>query len=95
MIVRNMRLYDYFTFGNPNSYGQPQLSPEAQGKIKMAISITSKSTQDNILFKDASYLGLTFGEVNDNYVIQYGDKRLKVLYVIPEGRFKQVFLKEM
>ena len=90
-----MKLYDYYLYGEPNDYGQPQLSEEAQGSIKMAISITSQIVQENIQYQHATYLGLTFAPVDDKYVIQYGDRRLKVLYVNSAGRMKQVFMGEM
>lgn len=96
MIATDMRTYDYFTFGEDDGYGMPQLSPAPVGQIKIAINISSQATQDNILFKDCSYIGLTHdANVNDTYVIAYGEEQLKVLYVNPKGRYKQVFLKEM
>lgn len=96
MINTDMRLYDYFTFGEDNGYGMPQLSTEPKGQIKIAINISSQATQDNILYKDCSYVGLTHDtNVNDTYVIEYEGEKLKVLYVNPKGRYKQVFLKEM
>ena len=95
MINTEMRFYDYFTYGEKDDYGQPQLSKETQGTIKMAINITSQSTQDNINYKDASYIGLTHAAIDDTYVIQYGPEKLKVLYVNPMGRYKQAFMKEI
>lgn len=96
MINANMRLYDYFTIGENDAYGQPTASKEPIGKIKMAISISSQTVQDNILFQGCQYMGLTHDTgVNDTYVIQYGKERLKVLYVSPQGRLKQVFLTRM
>ena len=96
MINTDMLLYDYFTFGEDDGYGMAQLSTEPIGKIKMAINISSQTTQDNILYKDCSYVGLTHdANVNDAYVIRYGKGQLKVLYVNPKGRYKQVFLEEM
>lgn len=96
MISTDFRLYDYFTFGEDDGYGMSQLSTEPKGQIKMAINISSQTTQDNILYKDCSYIGLTHdANVNDTYVIKYGEGQLKVLYVNPKGRYKQVFLKEM
>lgn len=90
-----MRSYNYFTFGDKDSYGQAQLSEDIQGTIKIAIYTSSQSIQDNIRYKDATYIGLTQAEVNDTYVIEYGNERLKVLYVNPVGRYKQVFLKNL
>jgi hypothetical protein len=95
MINANMRNYDYFTFGEEDSYGQPQLSSQVQGQVKMAINITSQSVQDNINYKEAAYMGLTHFLLDDTYVIQYGDKKLKVLYVNPLGRYNQVFMAEL
>lgn len=95
MISTDMRLYNYYTFGEDGGYGMPQLSAAPKGQIKMAINISSQATQDNILFKDCTYVGLTQNEVDDTYVIEYGNEKLKVLYVNPKGRYKQVFLQEM
>lgn len=95
MINADMRLYDYFTFGDENELCQPTLSADPVGKIKMAINITSQSIQDNINYAGATYVGLTHANVDDTYVIKYGEERLKVLYVNPKGRFNQVFLERM
>ena len=93
MINANMRVYDYFTFGEENEYGQAQLSEEPKGQIKMAINLTSTSIQDNINYQEAQYIGLTHAKVDDTYVIAFGNERLKVLYVNPFGRLNQVFMK--
>lgn len=95
MINADKRLYDYFTFGPNNAYGQPQLSEEVQGQIKMAINIASQGIQENINYSNCNYVGLTLAPIDDTYVIQYGEERLKVLYVNPRGRYKQVFLARM
>ena len=90
-----MRYYNYFTLGAEDAYGQAQISAEHKGSIKMAINITSQSIQDNINYLNSSYIGLTLdSSVNDTYIIEYGDKKLKVLYVNPKGKYKQVFLNE-
>jgi hypothetical protein len=98
MINADMRLYDYFTLGATNSYGQPVL-PKATdtpaGKISIAIYTTSQSIQDNINFKEAKYIGLTQAKVKDTYIINKDNELLKVLYVQPVGRFKQVFLGDL
>lgn len=95
MINTDMRYYDYFTFGNENEYGQPQLSKEKQGSIKMAINTISTAIQDNLRFEDATYIGLTSSLLDDTYVIQYGEEKLKVLYVVSKGRLKQVYMKNI
>ena len=96
MINTNMTTYNYFTLGDKNGYGQPTISEEPQGTIKMAIYISSQSTQDNINYQNCNYVGLTMDKsVNDKMVIQYGEKKLKVLYVNSAGRFTQVFLQRV
>ena len=95
MIMVDLRTYEYFTYGGNDGYGQPALSETVEGTVNMAIYVTSQSVQDNINYKEATYIGLTFDDVDDTFVIQYGDKKLKVLYVQPKGRFKQVFMGEM
>ena len=96
MITTDMRTYNYFTLGDKNGYGQPTVSEEPQGTIKMAIYISSQSTQDNINYQNCNYVGLTMDKsVNEKMVIEYGDEKLKVLYVNSAGRFTQVFLQRV
>ena len=96
MISADMRKYNYFTYGEPNEYGQKQLGKEPKGEIRMAIYTTSQTIQDNINYKGATYLGLTNdAKVDDTYVIGYGNEQLKVMYVSPAGRYKQVFMEKM
>lgn len=93
MINANMRSYDYFTFGELNAYGQPQLSKQPVGKVKLSIYNTSESVQANVNYTNANYIALTHDKnINDSFVIQYGEQKLKVLYVSRMGRFNQVFL---
>ena len=93
MINSKMRTYDYFLYGDNDGYGQTSLSMEPIGTVKMAIHNTSVSIQDSIIYKGATYVGLTPDKnIDDTYVIQYGDERLKVLYVTTEGRYRQVFM---
>ena len=88
-----MRIYNYFALGDDDGYGQPAISIEPKGTIKMSITITSQSVQDNINYEDCNYMGLTLAEVDDTYIIDKDGERLKVLYVNPMGRYKQVFMK--
>ena len=95
MINADMRFYNYFTLGELNEYGQPVISDKPKGQVKMVILITSQTVQDNINYKDSQYVGLTYADVDDTYIIQYGEERLKVLYVNKQGRLNQVFMAEM
>ena len=98
MINAEMKLYNFFTIGEANAYGQPQMpgkDAEPVGQVKMAINISSQATQDNVNYKDCNYIGLTHAEVKDTYIIEYGEERLKVQYINPKGRLKQVYLKAL
>lgn len=96
MIYADMRYYDFLTFGELNDYGQPTISEEPVGQVKMAIYTVSQSTQDNVLYENATYSGLTNdAEIDDKYIILDGEERLKVLYVQPRGRYKQVYMARM
>lgn len=96
MINADMRLYNYFTYTDSDGYGQLALTEEPVGKVKMAINISSQGVQDNVLYKDCSFVGLTNDTtIDDTFVIEYENQKLKVLYVNPKGRFAQVFLKGM
>ena len=100
MINANMREYNYFLYNSDtDAYGQKTLikddngEPVIQGTIKMSIDNTTTAIQDNINYQNAQYIGLTMNKnISDHYVIQYGEEQLKVLYVVPKGRYRQVFL---
>ena len=95
MINLQMREYDFYLYGEMNAYGQPTLSSEPVGTVKMSINLTSQRVQENVLYTGAEYMGLTHSEVTDKHVIQFGDVKLKVLYVNHFGRIKQVFMSKM
>lgn len=93
MINADMRLYDYFTLGTQDEYGQQVESTEPAGQIKIAINVASQNIQDNINYTNCEYVGLTHNKlIDDTWLIQYGNTRLKVLYVNKHGRLTQVFL---
>ena len=85
-----MRNYTYQKYGEPDAYGQPVLGDE-KFQISMAISVISNQIGDNVMYRNAQYIGLTRGTLDDKCVVTYGDDKLKVLYVI-SGRFNQVYM---
>lgn len=85
-----MRNYTYQKYGEQDAYGQPTLGNEKY-QISMAISVISNQIGDNVLYRDAQYIGLTKAALDDRYVIQYDEDKLKVLYVVP-GRYNQVYM---
>lgn len=102
MINTSMREYEYFQYSaGPNEYGQQTLikdengQPKVQGTVKMAISLTTQGVQDSVTYHNAQFCAQTLDKaIDDTYVIQYGKMRLKVLFVAPGGRYRQVFLNE-
>ena len=96
MINTDMKDYQYYLYADDNGYGQPALTDEVQGTVKMAVYTTSQAIQDNIQYKNATFVGLTEqAEITDKFVIQYGEEKLKVLYVNSQGRHTQVFMGAM
>lgn len=96
MINSTMKDYDYYQYGDKDEYGQPTLGA-VKGQIKIAIFDTNKAVNDDIKYTEEDYIGLTYDKDIDNtYVIQYGNERLKVLYTIVVPNFKtQVLMKRM
>lgn len=93
MISIEMRPYTFFTLGNDSGYGSPSLNSTPEGKVSLAIYTTSQQIQGNINYADANYIALTHDNIDDTYIIQIDDNRkAKVLYIQPKGRYKQVFL---
>ena len=99
MIINRMKLYDYWLVSLNEDYGQevlPAADAEAAGQVKLSIYPTSTGTQENILYANCSYVGLTYdAEIDDKYIIQYDKERLKVMYCQSQGRMRQVYLKRI
>lgn len=92
MINAQMTKYKYFVY-KENEYGEQVIDTSSSGTILMAINLVNKEVTDNILYTNANYIGLTLdNSITDKFVIEYGKEKLKVLYVNPQGRYKQVFM---
>lgn len=95
MINSQMKKYNYYTLNNNDEYGQPQ-PIKADDTIKIAINFVTETLQENPLYSGVQYTGLTLNKsINSSYIIEYGDEKLKVLYVNKAGRYNQVFLARM
>lgn len=93
MIASRMRVYDCFALGETeDAYGERVPTEDPIGQVKMSITFLTHTISDAAVYADCEYLGLTHADVKDTYYIQYGEDRLKVKYVVPQGRYKQVFL---
>lgn len=92
MINAQMTEYKYFVC-KENEYGEQVIDTSSSGTILMAINLVNKEVTDNILYTNANYIGLTLdNSIADKFIIEYGKEKLKVLYVNPQGRYKQVFM---
>ena len=66
------------------------------GTILIAINLINQAVSDNPLYTNSTYIGITFNkEISDKHIIKYGNQKLKVLYVNPIGRYKQVYMATM
>ena len=61
-------------------------------EIKMAIYLSNQATNQNINYVEADYIGLTKEPIETNALIQYENKKLKVKYINPQGRYYVVAL---
>lgn len=95
MINIEMKTYNFYTLGENDAYGQPKVSTTPTGSLVMAIYPITHSIGDNVIYSNATYMGLTRELVNDKYIFDYRGMRLKVLYVQELGRFKQVYMAKM
>lgn len=95
MINTDMRPYDYLLYEEKNEYGTPSLGTEVKGSINLAIYTNTMAVTDSVKYSEGDYVALTRAAINDSFVILYGDKKLKVLYVIPSHMYNQAFLKEI
>ena len=96
MINADMRFYEFLALGENDAYGQPTLSEQPKGSVKMAIYTSSVTVQENVNYEDANYVGLTFSNLLDETcVVLYKGMKLKVQNVISDGRYNQVFMKKI
>ena len=96
MINTDMKYHTYYRYGEPDAYGQKQLSATPQGAVKMNINVSTQQIKDNIKYREATFIGLTHDrQIDDTYVVEYEGARLKVLYVNPKGKLRQVFMVEV
>lgn len=93
MINRDMKTYAFYILDGENAYAQSIVNDNSTGTIKMAIYTTTQAIQANALYKNASYVGITHDtNVNDTYIIEREEERLKVLYTQKDGRYTLVFM---
>ena len=97
MSIRNqMKSYNFYTLEDElNDYGEHEAAQTASGTIEMAINLKTETMKDYILYSQAQYIGLTADSITDKYIIEYGNEKLKVLYVNTFGRLNQAFMERM
>lgn len=83
------------TMGGQDEYGQDLVEPIAQKSITLTFGLYNHKQTDDIRYQNVEYTGLTTYDINDNQIIEIGEKKYKVLFVNMFGRMNQVFLKAM
>lgn len=96
MVNTQMRKYTYKKITEIiDDYGQPTIE-EVEGTIKIAINFINETISENSLYSDAQYVGLTLNKnIDSTYIINYEGESLKVLYINPAGKYKQVFMSKV
>ena len=95
MINAQMTEYKYYPM-KENEYGEAIIDEGSFGTILIAINLINQAISDNPLYTNATYIGITFNkEISDKHIVKYGNQKLKVLYVNPIGRYKQVYMATM
>ena len=97
MITTTFNDYDYYTYSSAqNEYGEKTVMSTKAGTVSIAIYLYTQNIVSNIKYKDAQYIGLTeSAALTESCVVACGDKRLKVLYINPVGRWRQGYMQEM
>lgn len=92
MIARDMRLYDVYTIGAPDAFGQ-KAAPAYSRTIKAALYERAQAVKDGIVFIEGDFIALTRSELTGADMIATGGEWYKVLYVQKRGTYNQAFLK--
>lgn len=90
MINRQTRKYSYSVLGDTDSYGQETVTET--GTIDIAIAYQTFNVDGNLRYTTDKFVGVTNDNITDKYIIQYGDKKLKVTYTFPSNGRNYVYL---
>lgn len=91
-IYRRLTKYNYYTLVDSEYGGKTADFTSPTGVVNMAIQLNNMAMNSNTIYTSANFVGLTQEDIDDTYIIEYGNEKLKVLYVYPEGKYKQVFM---
>ena len=86
MVEANMQAYPLYKLTGPDAYGDYAMEPD--GTARISVSLYTQNNTENVLYKDAKYIGLTWdARITDSNIV-------KVKLVNPFGRLCQLVLGE-
>ena len=93
MVEANMQAYPLYKLTGPDAYGDYAMEPD--GTARISVSLYAQNNTENVLYKDAKYIGLTWdARITDSNIVDFGGELLKVKLVNPFGRLCQLVLGE-
>ena len=95
MIQRELKPYTVLTYDDElDDYGQPRQGTPTERTVEMVVKLFSNQIVENPLFNDVELIGITKDQtINDSNKIIIGGKTYDVVYVVPSGRYCQIFLR--
>lgn len=96
MIQRELKPYTVLSYAaGLDDYGQPRQGEPTERTVEMVIKLYSNAIENNPLFNDVELIGITKDQtITDSNRIVVGAKTYDVVYVIPSGKYLQVFLRQ-
>ena len=92
MFARDMRLYDVYTLGDTDAYGQKG-APAYSRTIKAAIYERAQMVGQNALYIEGDFIALTRSNLTSSDFIHDGQRVYKVLYMERRGTYNQAYMK--
>lgn len=97
MIQREKKVVQVVSFSTSTDlYGQKRTQQTGTRDVEMVIKIHTQTNTDDVRFVDVDMIGLTLDKniTTTNQIVD-GESHFNVLYVVPSGRYSQVFMKRV
>ena len=94
MINREWQKVKVVTFSDElDKYGQKRQGESTEREIEMVVKIYTQSNVEDPKYVDVDMIGITKDkDITDANQIEIGDDRYNVKFIIPSGRYCQVFM---
>lgn len=96
MISRELKPAMVLTYDDTlDEYGQPNKSEPKKRPCEITLRIYKHTQVEDIRFNDVTHTALTYDkQITDSNKILYNGDTYSVIFVNPEGRLSQLFLKK-